>query len=251
MSKEVDALVIIGHSHLIAQEAPHYNHEDIDQGLWYVRNGKTTWYDGQPITEADKTSLYAGEVFLGLGYLAASHYLQQLPERLQDPNPFREVALDVIEEISPFETGEALRADLAIIWPSMELADSELPKMFDAPLAADSSITDELKEKWDKAQAVHVRRGQVAIMAYGADALLKGLRGLKMDEIALDEVGFDENLNVAIQSYNLAGLVDLAGLQAHLTEIPYYQAFSATTNNGPDMLTSALEDLRLVSTAIS
>lgn len=251
MSKEVDALVIIGHSHLIAQEAPNYTHEDIGQGLWYVRNGKTKWYNGEPITEEDKTSLYAGEVFLGLGSLAASRYMQQLPERPQEPNPFREVALDVIDEISPFETGEALRPDFAIKWPSTELTERELPEMFDAALTAEPSIEDELKEKWAKAQAVHVRRGKVTIMAYDTSALLKGLGELKIDEVAPDEVEFDEDLNVASQSHSLGGLVDRAGIQARLTEVPYYQTFSNTNKNEPEMLTSALEDLRLVSQAIA
>ena len=251
MSKEVDALVIVGHSHLIAQEAPHFNHEDIEHGLWYVRNGKTKWYNGQSITEEDKTSLYAGEVFLGLGGLAASRYMQQLPERPQKPNPFREIALDVLDEISPFETGEAMRKDFAIKWPSLELTERELPEMFDAAMMADPSIQDELKEKWAKAQAVHTRRGKVAVMAYDTSALLKGLGELKMDEVAPDEVECDEDLNVASQSHNLGGLVDRAGVKAQLTEVPYYQTFSNTKKNEPEMLTSALEDLRLVSAAIA
>ncbi len=251
MSKEVDALIIIGHSHLIAQEAPHYTHEDIDQGLWYVRSGKTKWYNRQPITEEDRTSLFAGEVFLQLGDLAASQYMQQLPERPQKPNPFRETALDVLDEISPFETGEALPNELAIKWASMRLTEHDLPEMFDTALAADPSIEDELKEKWYKAQAVHTRRGKVAIMAYDTSALLKGLGELKMDEVAPDEVEFDKDLNVASQSHDLGGLVDRAGVQAHLTEVPYYQTFSNTKKNEPEMLTTALEDLRLVSAEIA
>lgn len=251
MSKEVDALIIIGHSHLIAQEAPHYAHEDIDQGLWYVRSGKTKWFNRKPITEEDKTSLFAGEVFLQLGDLAASRLMQQLPERPKKPNPFREKALDVLDEISPFETGEALPKELAIKWAFMRLTERELPEMFDIALTADPSIEDELKEKWGKAQAVHTRRGNVAIMAYDTSVLLKALGGLKMDEVAPDEVEFDEGLNVASQSHNLGGLVDRASVQAHLTEVPYYQTFSNTTKNEPEMLTSALEDLRLVSAAIA
>lgn len=250
MSKEVDALVIVGHSHMIAQEAPHYTHEDIDHGLWYVRSGKTKWFNGKPITEEDKTSLFVGEVFLQLGDLASSRYIQQLPERSQKPNPYREVALDVIDEISPLETGEALPKELAIKWADMRLTERGLPEMFDVALTADPSIEDELKYKWSKAQAVHARRGKVAIMAYNISALLKGLGELKMDEVAPDEVEFDEDLNVASQSHNLGGLVDRTGVQAQLTEVPYYQTFSNTTKNEPEMLASALEDLRLVGQAL-
>jgi hypothetical protein len=251
MSKEVDALVIIGHGHLIAQEAPEFTHEDIEQGLWVIRNTRRKqWANRTPITEEDKTSLYAGEVFLGLGGLAASRYMQQLPERPQEPNSFREVALDVIDEISPFETGEALRSDFAIKWQSMKLTERELPEMFNTALAADPSIADELKEKWDRAQAIHARRGQIAVIAYDTSALLKGLGGLKMDEVAPDEVEFDEDLNVASQSHNLGGLADRSGVKPHLAEMPYYQTFSNTKKNEPEMLASALEDLRFVSEAI-
>ncbi len=231
---------------MIAQEAPLYTHEDIDQGLWYVRSGKTKWYNRQPITEEDKTSLFAGEVFLQLGDLAANYYMQQLPEQPQKPNPFRESVLDVLDEISPFETGEALPKELAIKWASIKLSEHDLPEMFDTALAADPSIKDELKEKWDKAQAVYIRRGNVAIMAYDTSALLKGLSELKMDEVAPDEVEFDKDLNVASQSHDLGGLIDRAGIHAHLTEVPYYQTFSNTKKNEPEMLMTALEDLRLV-----
>lgn len=251
MSKEVDALIIIGHSHLIAQEAPHYTHEDIDIGLWYVRSGKTEWYNRQPITEEDRTSLYAGEVFLQLGDLAASQYMQQLPERPQETNPFRDIALNVLDEISPLETGEALPKEFAIKRSSMRLTEHDLPEMFDTALTADPSIEDELKEKWEKAQAVHTRRGKVAIMAYDISALLKGLGELKMDEVAPDEVEFGKDLNVSSESHDLGGLIDRAGVQAHLTEVPYYQTFSNTKKNEPEMLTTALEDLRLVRQAIA
>ncbi len=252
MSKEVNALVIIGHSHMIAQEAPEINHEDIGQGLWVIRNTRRKqWADRTPITEEDKTSLFAGEVFLQLGDLAASRYMQELPKRPQEPNPFREPVLDVLDEISPFEIGEALPKELAIQWASMRLTERELPEMFNGALSADPSIEDELKEKWSKAQAIHARRGKVAIMAYDTSALLKGLAGLKMDEVAPDEVEFDNDLNVTSQSHNLGGLVDRAGIKPHLTEVPYYQTFSNTKKNEPEMLTAALEDLRLVSQAIA
>jgi hypothetical protein len=247
MSKEVDALVIIGHSNLIAQEAPYHTHEDIDQGLWRVRSGATKWHNRQPITEEDKTSLFAGEVFLQLGDLAANRYMQQLPDRPQKPNSFRETALDVIDEVSPFETGEALPKELAIQWTSMRMAERELPEMFDAALTADPSIEDELKEKWAKAQVIHARRGKIAIMAYDTSALLEGLGRLKVDEITPDEVKFDENLNITSQSHNLGELADRSGVKPHLIEVPYYQTFSNTRHNESEMLANALEDLRLVS----
>lgn len=251
MSKEVDALVIIGHSHLIAQEAPHYTHENIEQGLWRVRNGKTQWYDGKPTTELEKNGLFAGEVFLQLGDLATSRYMQQLPERSQNSNPFREVALEVIDEISPFKTGEALPKELALKPSVMQLTERGLPAMFDAALTYDASIKDELKEKWSNAQAVHARRGIVATIAYDASTLFQGLSDLNLDEIAPDKVDFDRDANVVAEYNSLNSLVDRAGVQPHPTKIPYYQTFSNAKSNEQEMLRSALEDLRRVRKAIS
>lgn len=251
MSKEIDALVLIGHGHMIAQEAPYVAHEDIGQGLWYIRSGKTKWYDGQPITEEDKNSLYAGEVFLELGNLAASRYMQQLPKRPHEPNPAREAALDVLDEISPFETGEALPKELAIKWASMRLTERELPEMFEEALETDPSIEEELREKWASAQAVHARHGGKVIMAYETSVLLEGLGALNMDDVAPDEVEFDENLNIVHQSHSLSRLIDRTGVRSRLSEIPYYQTFGNGTKNEPEMLASALEDLRAVSRAIA
>lgn len=251
MSKEVDALVIIGHSHMIAQEAPEYTHEDIGHGLWYVRNGKTKWYNKQPRTEEDKHNLYAGEVFLELGKLAANRYAQTLPERPQQANPMREVALEVLDEISPFAIGEVLPEELTIAWADMRIGEHELPAMFSGALAAEPSMADELREKWAKAQGVHAKRGGIAIMAYNADELIQGLSGLKMDEIAPDEVEFDDEANVVSESHGLSGLTDRTGVKARLTEVPYYQTFSNTAKNEAAMLTSALADLKLVSQALA
>ena len=118
--------------------------------------------------------------------------------------------------------------------------------MFDTALTVDPSIEEELRDKWGRAQEVRAARGMVAIMAYDASALLGGLSKLKMDEIAPDDVEFDEDMNVASESHDLLGLVDRAGVKAKLTEVPYYRTFSNTQKNEPEMLTSALEDLRLV-----
>ncbi len=251
MSKEVDALVIIGHSHMIVDETPRYNHEGIAQGLWYVRHGETKWYNDEPITEEDKTNLYAGEILLELGGLAASRYMQQAQERSQEPNPLRSVALDLLDEISPLQAGEVLRPDFAVKLPYIDRIGQELPNIFDAALTAEPSIEEELKEKWAQAQLIHAQRGKVAIIAYDAAALLEDLSKLKIDEVAPDEVGFDENLNVTSQSHNLRSLIDRTDAQAQLTEVPYYQTFSSARKNELELLTSALEDLRFVSQAIT
>lgn len=86
--------------------------------------------------------------------------------------------------------------------------------------------------------------------SYDTDTLLEGLGSLKMEEVAPDEVEFEEDLNIASQSHNLKGLVDRTGVQAHLVEVPYYQTFSHTQKDGPRILVSALEDLRLVAQAL-
>lgn len=250
MSKKIDSLVIIGHSHMIASEAPHYSHEDIQHGLSYVRNGKTSWNTGRTITEKDIDSLYASEVFLDLGALAASLYTKQFPMRPKQPNPFREIALDVLNEISPFETDDELPTDLITKWPRLEQNEFGLPEMFDPAIAFDPSLKDELQVKWAKAQMVHARRGKVAIMAYDTTRILHDLSRLDMSQIAPDEVKFGDNLHVKSQSYNLGNLVGRTDAQAKSVDVPYYQTFSNTSKNGAEMLASALEDIQLVSAEI-
>ena len=152
----------------------------------------------------------------------------------------------MLSRISPFETGEVLLEELAAQWPNMNLNKEELPRMFDAALTARSSIATELREKWEMAQAVYEKRGKAVIMAYTINSLAKGFSGLRLDEIAPDEVSFDSNLNIEGLTYNLGKLVDHTGVQAKPIEVPYYQSFSLSEGNAQAMLKSALEDLELI-----
>lgn len=242
--------MLIGHSHAIAEEAPHYAHDDVEHGLWYVRNGETKWANREPLTESDRTNLYAGEVFLRLGQLTGARYCGQEIEQVQNDNPFKTTTLEVIDSISPFSDDEVLLAPITIQWPNLEPGKHGLPALFDEALDSQPSVADELTEKWAKARAIHAKRGTVAMMAYNVDELIQGLRGLNVDEVAPDAVEFDEDANVVSEEHNLGGLVERTGLKAHLAEVPYYSTFSER-KNAAEMLSKALEDLKLVSQAIA
>jgi hypothetical protein len=253
MSEEVNALVITGHAHMLTQEAPDHGRGDVIDNLWEVRSGSLNWHNGQPITEQDITNLYAGEVFLDLGGLATCMYSLVLPANPRPSNHWRELALNVIDAISPFDSGESLPADLSIKtwWPDLRLSERGSPNMFEGSLAAQPSIEYELKEKWAKAQAVHAERGSVTIRAYNTKELLRGLGVVKRDDIAPDDVDFDETANIVRQTHNLGGLADHSGVSASMLELPYYQTFSFIDKNLVEMLANGLMDLRSVAEAIA
>jgi hypothetical protein len=248
MSKEIDALVLVGYGHVVSQEPPEFVHEDIGQGLWVIRHGDTLWADNTPITEEDVANLLAGEIFLNLGKLVSERFLGSGPGTPQLNNPYRDRTLKVIDEISPFSESEVLSQLLEVTYPDLRLGEHELPEMFAGVLALQPSNADELKKKWEEAKAIHKKRGNVALMAYSSADLMKGLSDLDMDEIAPDTVEFDEEANVVAQSHNLSGLVDRTGIKTHLANFPYYETFRQ--KNAAEILASALVDLRLVSEAM-
>lgn len=250
MSKEIDALIIIAHSHVISQEPSHDAREDIDQSLWHVRQGTANWHNGQPISDEARENLFAGEILMRLGNLAARRYAQLVPEWLNEYNPATQSTLDAIDAISPLEPGQVLSAELAIEWGDVSLTERGLPRMFDAILTGDPPVEAELTEKWGVAQTIHNRRGKVAIMAYDFSELSEGINGLNMDEIAPDVVEFDDEQRLASQSYDLSQLVGRTGVSSRLVEVSYYQTCSDSEMNLSEMLTNALEDLRAVSVGI-
>ena len=85
MSKEIDALVIIGYCWMLIDEIPPYIREDTESDLEFIRSGEITWPDNTPITNEAKDTLFASEVFLQLGNLAVSIYTQKLPKNHRRP----------------------------------------------------------------------------------------------------------------------------------------------------------------------
>ena len=265
MSKEVDALIIIGHSHLIASEAPLSNHESIGMGLQFIENGSIKWADGTDITEDSKTELFAGDVFLKLGYLAASCYSKGLEEQqfIQQPliqlplekprliNPFVEEAVNVFDDISPFDNGEFLPEELVIKHGKMKLNNHGLPVMFNKPLEVKPSIESELKEKWEIAQQVHTKRGSATIKSFNLRDVVLRLSESEVKNTAPDFMELDENNNFVGFSRSVDNLIKATGAESYLKEVPYYQTFGNSRHNELEMLKAAFEDLRLVRKKIS
>lgn len=250
MTKEVETLVIAGHAHMMADTMQGPVRQDVAQGLRYVRNGETTWYNGTPITEVDKNNLFSGEVFLQLGTLASSRYVQQISPSVLVRNPCREAAIRVLDDISPLQPGEKLPSSFFVGDSNATSISQVLPSIFTDILALYPSIEDELLEKWTKAQAVYVARGTTEVMTYDMSSLIAGFRNLKMDEIVPDSVTFDKDLTVYSQSYGVSGLVDRMGLQPRLRRVPYYEMYHDMQTEGAEVLARALEDLRVVSETI-
>ncbi len=241
MSEHIDALVLIGHSSRIVADVPHYVHEDAEQGLWYVNEGKKFWYDGKPITETDKTNLYASEVFLKLGRLAASIYQNKPISFINNTSPSKFATIDSIQQFSPLKEGDTLRLPVEVKNQFSGYAENGLPLLFEKALSFDSSILAELTAKWAISRQIHKKRGIVTLPGYNVGELVEGLGGLNMDEIA--------PADITGASYDVGDLIDHAGIDTQLIDFPYY-ATLREQENAAELLESAIEDLRQVRQAI-
>jgi len=240
MSEHINALILIGHNTRMAADVPSYTREDAGQGLWYIREGKQQWYNGQPITETERVNIYASEVFLDLGRIAASTYLREPVSFIGDANIFKSSVIDAINEISPIG-GELLRYPVDTSYGCTVTTENGLPRMYQKALLQDPSMKDELLAKWSIAGEIHANRGGVILPSYNTDEMMNGLSNLNMHEIAPDDI--------SDSSHSLAGLIDHIEIETYLASYPYYSTLDEK-ENGVEMLDSALEDLRLVEQAI-
>lgn len=241
MSEHIDALVLIGLSSRIVADVPHYAHEDAEQGLSYIYEGRKRWYDGKPITEADKINLHASEVFLKLGRLTADIYLNKPISFIKNENSFKFPAIETIQNLSPLAEGETLNLPVEINYWSSSLAGNGLPEMFGAALTQEPSILPELLSKWAIARQIHANRGSIRLPGYNIDELIHGIDGLNIDEIAPTDI--------TGSSYTSADLINHAGVEVHPIDFPYYSTYNER-RNATKMLESALEDLTLLSETI-
>ena len=240
MSEHINALILIGHSSRMAADVPSYTREDAGQGLWYIREGKQQWYNGQPITETERVNIYASEVFLDLGRIAASTYLRDPISFIGNANPFKSSVIEAINELSPIG-GELLRYPVDTSYACTVLTENGLPRMYQKALLQDPSIKDELLAKWSIAGEIHANRGGVILPSYNTDEMMNGLSNLNMHEIAPDDI--------SDSSHSLAGLIDHIEIETYLASYPYYSTLDEK-ENGAEMLDNALADLRLVEQAI-
>lgn len=241
MSEHIDALILIGYGDSIIADVPNYAHDDNEQGLSYIYEGKKQWYNGEPITESDKLNLYASEVFLKLGRLTAGIYLNEPISFIKNANTSKFLAIDAIRSFSPLAEGEVLDLPFESGHLSSRLAENGLPRTFKAALARQPSILSELTSKWTIAQEIYAKRGEVTLPGYNLDELLEGIKGLNMEEIAPTDI--------TGTSYSVKDLLNHAKVEPHIAAFPYYATFDERTN-ATQILDSALDDLKLLSEAI-
>ena len=240
MSEHINALILIGHSSRMAADVPSYTREDAGQGLWYIREGKQQWYNGQPITETERVNIYASEVFLNLGRIAASTYLREPIPYIGNANLFKLSVINAINGLSPIGA-EPLQYPVDTSRDCTVMTENGLPRMYQKALLQDPSMKDELLAKWSIAGEIHANRGGVILPSYNTDEMMNGLSNLNMDEIAPDDI--------SDSSHNLGGLIDHIEIETYSADYPYYSTLDEK-ENGAEMLDSALEDLRLVARAI-
>lgn len=246
MTKEVDAAVLIGYAHKVSRDAPHYLREDFEQGLWYIRQGKTTWHNDEPITLDERMNLMAGEIFLNLGKVVTDR-IQRKTDSNTQPNPYRETTLRVIDEVTPFHEEEKPNFPLVNFAPYPAQINQDLTIIFDSIVQSNPTMKDEFDQKWSKAEDVYKRRGTRTVVGYDTQDIINGLKDLNMEEIEPD-IELDENNNVISESYNVGNLVRRTGIPEKTVEAPYYATFSE--DNAAEMLGNALEDLKEVNNAI-
>jgi len=241
MSKEVDALILIGHGHRIVADVPEYVLEDVESGLWYLRDGRKKWYNGVPITESDRTNLYASDVLLRLGHLAASVMKNEPLGFIENANPHKFNTVDTLNELSPYKDDGSLLLPVGLSHYQIIRGETGIPVMFEEAVSQKPSILQELMAKWAISKQVHAEHGTVEGDGYNIDELLSGVGTVDIDEVA--------PVDITGSSHSLGDIIDHAGLKSQPMNFPYYQTLKAE-ENAVEMLESALEDLAKVMKAI-
>lgn len=241
MTKEIDALILIGHSNRITADVPSYAFEDAGIGLQYVQEGKTTWYNGAPITESDRTNLYASDIFLHLGHLAASVLKKEPSGFIANSNTFKFKTIDSLYDISPYKSSPSLTLPIGLSPFHVLRGKTGIPMMFEAAVAQKPSIAKELMSKWVISEQVHAERGTIELPGYAIDEILEGIDSVNMDEVAPTDI--------TGSSYELKDIIDHTIAKTKLVDFPYYQTFKER-ENAVEMLDASLEDLKKLAEAI-
>lgn len=244
MSKEIDSIVLTAHAYGIALEASLNLREDVGQGLWYIRRGETHWYNGQLITNEEKTNHYACEAFLYLGDLAAKQYFGDDSYATSDDNPAVHQVVDTLVEISPLQKGEILDTSFAIKSRRRSVLKESL--LIKSLSIQDTDSIEELHRKWEASKNVHAHRGKAIIQVYDLDEIVAAVSSVDLTSTAPDMFEIDNDGEIISQTYGVLDLANKSHVKPRLSEtaIPYYR--KTYRDNGAAMLADALEDLRLV-----
>lgn len=242
MSKEVDALILIAHSNRILADISGSEFEDVGTGMHYIYEGKETWYNGVPITESDRTNLYAGDVLLSLGHVATRIFTKESLSLIKDANPFKSQTIDAITSISPYKDGGSLEPPSDNVSPYlMQNNETGVPMMFEDSVTQKSAMLREFIAKWAISEQIHTDRGTINLQGYDIEELLDGLRTVNFAEIA--------PLDITDSSYGVGDIIDHTGAKSRPIDFPFYTSFKGQENS-VEMLEAALEDLTKVAKAI-
>jgi hypothetical protein len=247
MSKEVDAIVLIGSSYDIAGQVPIEVEHDLTDQLTDMRSGIATRYDGRLLDACDLNDLYAAEVFMQLGSLVANRLLGGLPERLGPFNHCRDIALKAIDKVSPFAPGECfeLPGGAVAIPPErhgLSHAREALGQIFDA---SDEQLQEELMKKTAAALLVIRSHEPVSLPASVAEGVEAISNPNFLKRLTPESVEYDENRQPIIKIYDLEKVAEDTAIDLRPKKVPYYA--SLNENNGEEMLLRALKDIFAIS----
>lgn len=246
MKTSIDALVLIGHANKISHEVPGFVTAHITDQLTTLRGaGHSELHD--TTTESDMNNLLAAETFLSLGSLVTSRFVG-VPIARKYPNHFRDTAIDIIDEISPFQKGTVLDPEVSkFLTISSGVTEEQTKQMFATAVGGTSEDMDLFRQKWLKSVELFKRRGEVLVKMYLRSEILNAIETKLIDSVpdSIETMSDDENEKYV---YQVDSIINNNAVPLHDVLVPYYSIFRQ--NNATEMYADAVIDLRELGSSI-
>lgn len=247
MKTSVDALVLIGHANKISHEVPGFVAAHVTDTLEKLR-GPSYSELHDITTEADMNNLLAAETILSLGSLVTSRFVG-VPIVRKYPNAFRDTAIDIIDEISPFQKGTVLDPAVSkFLGMSGGVTDDETRDMFSIAVGEHPADLELFRQKWLRSVELFKRRGEVVVKAYRKDELMKAISEVNLNDIPPDTFEFDIEAEQLKETRTMDSLIEHTEVPLHEVAMPYYATMRQS--NATELYADAVMDLRDLGVAI-
>jgi hypothetical protein len=240
MKTSIDALVLIGHANKITHEVPSFVTADIRAQLSDLRSLHYSDIHDRT-TETDMNNLLAAETFLALGSLATSLFSGQIIDK-KYPNSYRETAIDIMNEISPFQKGTKLDPVISgYLALGGDIRPEQMTAMFAVAIGDEDNGEESFRQKWLKSVELFKRRGDVGIQAYRKADILEAIQHTNLEDTSPDTIDIKADKGVIHEIYIVENLIE-----QHT--VPFYATFRQ--ENAAEMFADSMMDLRELGLAI-